>query len=102
MTPGILVALAAGTYAMRLAGPLLRGRITLSERAEQLLSIAAVVLLACFVATSAVFESGAPAGWARFTGVALGGVLAWRRAPLVVVVLAAAGTTALLRLLGLA
>ncbi|MBE9373370.1 AzlD domain-containing protein [Saccharopolyspora sp. HNM0983] len=102
MTPGVLLALAAGTYAMRLAGPLLRGRITVSERTEQLLSVAAVVLLACFVATSAVFESGEPAGWARFGGVALGGVLAWRRAPLVVVVLAAAGATALLRLAGVA
>ncbi|TDD53414.1 AzlD domain-containing protein [Saccharopolyspora elongata] len=102
MTLGVIFALAAGTYAMRLAGPLLRGRIQISERLEQLLSIAAIVLLGAFVATSTAFESGSFAGWARFAGVAVGGVLAWRRAPFVLVVAAAAATTALLRLTGLA
>ena len=67
-------------------------------RKTLLLAIAAVVLLGAFVATSAVFESGGFAGWARFAGVAVGGVLAWRRAPFVVVVVVAAATTALLRL----
>jgi branched-subunit amino acid transport protein len=98
MTLGVIFALAAGTYAMRLAGPLLRGRIQISPRLEQLMSIVAIVLLAAFVATSTAFESGGFAGWARFAGVAVGGVLAWRRAPFVLVVVAAAATTALLRL----
>ncbi|QIZ33896.1 AzlD domain-containing protein [Saccharopolyspora sp. ASAGF58] len=102
MTLGVVFALAAGTYAMRLAGPLLRDRIRISDRWEQLMSIAAIVLLAAFVATSTAFESGGFAGWARFAGVAVGGVLAWRRAPFVLVVVAAAVTTALLRLTGIA
>ncbi|KAA5831820.1 AzlD domain-containing protein [Saccharopolyspora hirsuta] len=102
MTLGVVFALAAGTYAMRLAGPLLRGRLQISPQWEQLMSIAAIVLLGAFVATSAVFESGGFAGWARFAGVAVGGVLAWRRAPFVLVVVAAAATTALLRLFELA
>lgn len=102
MNLAVVLSLAAGTYALRLAGPLLRERIRFSERGEQLMSIAALVLLGAFVATSAVVESGGFAGWARFAGVAVGGVLALRRAPFVLVVLAAAGTTAGLRLLGLA
>ncbi|MGP4019941.1 AzlD domain-containing protein [Saccharopolyspora sp. 5N708] len=99
MTLGVILALAAGTYAMRLAGPLLHGRIRISPRWEQLMWIAAILLLGAFVATSTAFESGGFAGWARFAGVLVGGVLAWRRAPFVVVVVAAAAVTALLRLL---
>jgi branched-subunit amino acid transport protein len=101
MTLGVVLTLAIGTYLLRLAGPLLRGRVTFSNRAERLMSIAALVLLASFVATSAVIESGEFAGFARFAGVAVGGVLAWRRAPFVVVVPAAAAVTAVIRLAGL-
>ncbi|MDR7303267.1 AzlD domain-containing protein [Haloactinomyces albus] len=99
MTVGVVLMLAAGTYALRVAGPLLRDRVRLSERWQRLLSIAAITLLGAFVVTSALFESGGFAGWARVAGVAVGGVLAWRRAPFVVVVLAAAATTAGLRVL---
>ncbi|NEA91734.1 AzlD domain-containing protein, partial [Actinospica acidiphila] len=45
-------------------------------------------------------EGGEFAGWARPAGVAVGGVLAWRRAPFVVVVLGAAAATAALRAAG--
>jgi hypothetical protein len=41
------------------------------------------------------------AGIARPAGVLVGALLAWRRAPFVVVVLAAAATAALLRLAGI-
>ncbi|CAM01325.1 branched-subunit amino acid transport protein [Saccharopolyspora erythraea NRRL 2338] len=102
MTMAVVLALAGGTYAMRLAGPLLRGRITISPRWERLMSIAAITLLGAFVVTSAVAEGGGFAGWARLAGVAVGGVLAWRRAPFVVVVVAAAVTTAGLRFFELA
>lgn len=92
--------LAAGTFAFRIAGPLLRARFTLSERMERLMGTAAVVLLAALVATAALTEGHAFAGWARPAGVVVGGVLAWRKVPFVLVVLAAAGTAALLRLAG--
>ncbi|GAA1230245.1 AzlD domain-containing protein [Prauserella halophila] len=94
------VVLGAGTFAFRAAGPALRSRVTLSDRAEHLMATAAVVLLAALVATSALLEDGGFAGVARPAGVAVGGVLAWRKAPFVVVVLAAAATAAGLRLLG--
>ncbi|GAA1669322.1 hypothetical protein GCM10009830_13840 [Glycomyces endophyticus] len=98
---GIMV-LAAGTFLIRLSGPLLRERITLSPHAETLLKAGATVVLLALVATSALVVDGAWAGWALPAGVLVGGVLAWRRAPLALVVVAAAATTALLRLAGVA
>jgi hypothetical protein len=57
--------------------------------------MAAAALLAALAGTAALMAGTA------FAGVLVGGVLAWRKAPFVVVVLAAAGTAALLRLAGL-
>jgi branched-subunit amino acid transport protein len=99
MTLGAVLALAVGTYALRLAGPLMRGRLRISARGERMMSIAAVTLLGAFVASSALLESGGFAGWARVAGVAAGAGMALRRAPFVLVVLVAAGTTAGLRFL---
>ncbi|NJP49147.1 AzlD domain-containing protein [Streptomyces sp. SBST2-5] len=96
----LILALAAGTYAFRLAGPLLQGRVELPARVQELLTAGAMVLLAALLATGALTESGGFAGWARPAGVLVGGVLAWRRAPFAVVVLAAAGAAALLRAAG--
>jgi branched-subunit amino acid transport protein len=96
---GILV-LAIGTFSLRLAGPLMRSRFELPERAQQVIAAAAVVLLAALVATAALTDGSGPAGIARPAGVLVGGVLAWRRAPFVLVVVAAAATAAGLRLLG--
>ncbi len=95
-----ILVLAAGTYGMRLAGPLLRDRITLPERVRMLLALGATVLIAALVATAALTAGHGFAGWARPAGVAVGAVLAWRRVPFVVVVVAAAATTAVLRLAG--
>ncbi|MFB9659443.1 AzlD domain-containing protein [Glycomyces mayteni] len=97
-----IMALAAGTFLIRLSGPLLRKRITLSAHAESLLKAGATVVLLALVATSAIVVDGGFAGWALPAGVLVGGVLAWRRAPLALVVVAAAATTALLRLAGVA
>lgn len=95
-----VLVLGVGTYAFRLAGPLLAGRFDLSPRVEELLVLTTVVLLTALVATQALFESHDFAGYARPAGVAVGGLLAWRKVPFVLVVLAAAGTAAGLRLLG--
>ena len=100
MTWFAIVALAAGTYLFRVTGPLLRQRVTISDRVQGVLSLSAVVLLAALIATAALTADGGFAGWARPAGVLVGAVLAWRKAPFVVVVLAAAATAAFLRLLG--
>ncbi|WP_049572603.1 AzlD domain-containing protein [Streptomyces sp. SBT349] len=95
-----ILVLALGTYAFRLAGPALRDRLTLDDRAHRLVAVAAAVLLVGLVATSSLTEDGGFAGWARPAGVLVGGVLALRRVPFPLIVVAAAGTTACLRLLG--
>jgi branched-subunit amino acid transport protein len=94
------VVLGAGTFAFRFAGPVLRARVTLSPRSERLMATAAVVLLAALVAITAFTEGHEFAGFARPAGVLVGGVLAWRKAPFVLVVVAAGATAALLRLVG--
>ena len=95
-----MLTLSAGTFALRFSGPVLRQRIAFPPWAGRLLEVAAVVLLAALVATTALTEGHGFAGVARPAGVLVGGVLAWRKAPFLVVVLAAAGTAAVLRLLG--
>ena len=95
-----LLTLSAGTFAFRFAGPVLRERIAFPPWASKLLEAAAVVLLAALVATTALTQGHGFPGFARPAGVLAGGVLAWRKAPFLVVVAAAAAVTALLRLLG--
>ncbi|WP_439379725.1 AzlD domain-containing protein [Amycolatopsis lexingtonensis] len=93
--------LALGTFAFRFAGPVLRSRVKLSPKAQRLMALAAVVLLAALVAVSALTEGHGFAGFARPAGVLVAGVLAWRKAPFALVVVAAAATAALLRLAGI-
>ncbi|WP_242882878.1 AzlD domain-containing protein [Actinomadura litoris] len=97
---GAMLTLAAGTYAFRLAGPALRSRVDFPPAMERLMERAAVVLLTVLACTTALLEAHEWAGTARPAGVLVGGVMAWRKAPFLVVVLGAAGSTALLRLLG--
>jgi hypothetical protein len=91
--------LAAGTLAFRLTGTLLRSRVEPTPAVLTLVDRAVAVLFAALVATS-LLEHGHVAGVARPVGVAVAGVLAWRRVPFVVVVLAAAAVTAALRVAG--
>ena len=92
--------LSAGTFAFRFSGPVLRQRLAFPPWANSLLEAAAVVLLAALVATTALTKGHGFAGLARPAGVLVGGILAWRKVPFLAVVIAAAGTTAVLRLLG--
>jgi branched-subunit amino acid transport protein len=97
----VIVALAVGTYAFRLAGVFLRDRLDLPGPLQRLLPIGAAVLLAALAGTAALTQAGAFAGVARPAGVVVGALLAWRRVPFVVVVVAAAATAAGLRMLGI-
>lgn len=95
------IGLGMGTFGFRFAGANLKSRIAVSERTQHLLTASSVVLLVALVGTSTLLDGGAFAGWARPAGVAVGGLLAWRKAPFVLVVLAAAAVAAGLRLLGI-
>ncbi|MFF3139261.1 AzlD domain-containing protein [Streptomyces mirabilis] len=92
--------LTAGTFLLRLSGPLLRARINFPQRAEKLLEASDIVLLTAMVVVTALTEGTGAAGVARPAGVLLGGLLAWRKAPFLVVVLSAATAAAVLRLIG--
>jgi branched-subunit amino acid transport protein len=96
-----ILALAVGTYALRLSGVLLRDRLELSDSLQRILPMSAAALLAALAGTAALMAGSEFAGFARPAGVLFGALLAWRKAPFVVVVVAAATLTALLRLAGL-
>ncbi|MGQ0837468.1 AzlD domain-containing protein [Actinokineospora sp.] len=100
MTMVAILVLAVGTFAFRFGGTLLRDRVTIPDHVRELLSTAAIVLLVALVATSALAKGQGFAGWALPAGVLVGGVLAWRKAPFIAVVVVAAATVALLRLVG--
>ncbi|ENA0611388.1 AzlD domain-containing protein [Enterobacter bugandensis] len=97
---GIAV-LSLGTYLMRLGGAKLGNRLALSERSQALLSDAATVLLFSVALATTFYEGEHFAGMARVLGVAFAVFLAWRKMPLIVVIVAAAVVTALLRLAGI-
>ncbi|BCJ45234.1 branched-chain amino acid transporter [Actinoplanes ianthinogenes] len=96
-----VIALGVGTYAMRLSGVLLRDRLELSPAVQRLLPMAAAALLAALAGTATLMAGTEFAGVARPAGVAVGALLAWRKVPFVLVVIAAATVAALLRLAGL-
>jgi branched-subunit amino acid transport protein len=95
-----LVALAAGTYLLRITGVLLRGRVAVPERAQRYLDLGATALLVALAATAALTQDGGFAGWARPAGVLVGVLAVWRKVPFVAVVVLAAATTAGLRWAG--
>ncbi len=89
--------LSLGTYLMRLGGAKLGNRLAFSERSQALLSDAATVLLFSVALATTFYEGAHFAGMARVLGVAFAVFLAWRKVPLIGVIIAAAVVTALLR-----
>ena len=92
--------LSLGTYLMRLGGAKLGSRLAFSERSQALLSDAATVLLFSVALATTFYEGEHFAGMALGVGLAV--FLAWRKMPLIVVIIAAAVATALLRIAGIA
>lgn len=97
-----MLALTVGTMLLRMVGPLLHSRVTLSPRIEMLSSTAVAVLFVALVATQALIVDTAFAGFALPAGVVVAAALAWRKAPFVAIVVAASATTAALRFVGVA
>ncbi|CAI8757198.1 AzlD domain-containing protein [Kosakonia quasisacchari] len=98
---GGIAILSIGTYLMRLGGAKLGSRLALSEHSQALLSDAATTLLFAVALASMLYEGEHFAGMARVLGVLFALFLAWRKMPLIVVILSAAVATALLRLAGI-
>lgn len=100
----LVIGLALGTLAFRLAGLVVGSRLRLPKGVERLSTIAATVMLAALVVTATLSgesNTASAVSAARIFGVGIAVLLAWRRQPLPVVVIAAAGVTAGLRFIGI-
>ena len=99
MTWTALLALCAISYALKASGPVLAGGRQLGPQVRQALDLVAVPLLAALILVQTVGDGHRLVLDARIPALAVAAVLVWRRAPFLVVVLAAAATAALLRAL---
>jgi branched-subunit amino acid transport protein len=95
----VLLALCAVSYALKAFGPVLVGGRELGPRTRLALDLVAVPLLAALILTQTVADETGLVLDARLPALAVAAALVWRRSPFLVVVLAAAGTAAALRLL---
>lgn len=93
-----ILGLAAGAYLLKAAGPLLAGDRELRPGFAQVLELVPVPLLAALIAVQTLATEDRLVADARIPALAVAAVLVWRRAPFLVVVLAAAATAALLRM----
>ena len=99
MSWSALFVLCAISYALKASGPVLAGGRQLGPQVRQTLDLVAVPLLAALILVQTVSDGHRLVLDARVPALAVAAVLVWRRAPFLVVVLAAAATAALLRAL---
>ncbi len=99
MTWGLVLGLALGAYAFKVLGLVVVGDRTLPPRLERCLALIPAALIASIVAKD-TFSIGQHLQIdARVVGVGVAIVAAWRKMPVIVVIVAAATATALVRLL---
>lgn len=95
----VIAALALATAALKVAGPLALGGRPLPARALDVVELLASALLAALVVVETFGKGGSLTVDARVLGAAVAAFAVWRRAPMIVVVLAAAAVTAVARLI---
>ncbi|WP_111893243.1 AzlD domain-containing protein [Acinetobacter sp. MB5] len=98
---GGMILLAVGTYLIRYAGFSIGARFPFSDKYQELLSGGATTLLCAIAVMTTLFEGQHFAGFARLIGVGIAILLVWKRVPLLLIMLSAAGITAALRYLGM-
>lgn len=94
MSWAALLLLAAGSYALKAAGPMLVGDRELSPEVSRLLALVAVPLLAALIVVQTFADGRSLTIDARVPALVVAAVLVWRKAPFLVAVLAAAVTAA--------
>ena len=94
----VIAVVGAGTIVFKAAGPVLLGSRELPVRVASVVDVLAPAMLAALVVTQTVGGDRELVFDERLLGVAAGGIAVWARAPLVVVMLVAAMTAALIRL----
>jgi hypothetical protein len=88
---------AAGCFALKLAGWRVPPRVLEDERVRRTAALLPVALLAALVVVQALADGRALVLDPRAAGLAVAGALVLLRAPFLVIVVAAAGTAAVLR-----
>lgn len=96
----VLLVLCAISYSLKAVGPLLAGGRDLGPGTRQVLDMVAVPLLAALIMVQTLSVGHHLVVDARLPALGVAAVLVWKRAPFLVVVLAAAATAALLRAAG--
>ena len=94
----VIAVVGAATMAFKASGPVLLGQRQLPPRVSSVVEVLAPAMLAALVVTQTVGGDRELVLDERLLGVAAGGVAVWLRAPLVVVMIVAGATAALIRL----
>jgi branched-subunit amino acid transport protein len=97
----IVIAVGAGTLAIKAAGPLLLGSRPLPASVQRVVALLAPALLAALVATAALGMGQRLVIDARMIGLGAAALALVLRAPVLLVVVIAAATAAVARLIGL-
>jgi branched-subunit amino acid transport protein len=94
----VIAVVGAATILFKASGPVLLGTRELPPRVASVVEVLAPAMLAALVVTQTVGGDRELVLDERLLGVAAGGIAVWLRAPLLVVMVLAAATAALVRL----
>jgi branched chain amino acid efflux pump len=97
MTWTLVLALAAGAYAFKVAGLVIIGSRRLPPALERCLALVPAALISALVVMNTFSTGNELVLDARAAGVTAAAIAAWRRAPLLVVIVLGAAVTALVR-----
>ncbi len=100
MTWGLVLALAAGAYGCKVLGFIVFGGRTLAPVVQRCLALIPAALIAALVVKDTFTTGQALVLDARVVGVGCAAIAAWRRAPLIVVIVVGATVTAVVRAVG--
>ncbi len=93
----VLVVLAAGTFLLKSAGPLLLGGRRLPTGMQAVVDLLPAALLASLAIVSTLGAGRSVVLDARLVGLLVAGIALWRRAPFVLVIVLASAATAVTR-----
>lgn len=93
----LIVLLALGAYAFKFAGLVVVGARTLPPRFERCLALIPAAVISALIVKDTLTAGRDIVIDARAAGIAVAILAAWRRAPLIVVIVAGAAVTALVR-----
>jgi uncharacterized membrane protein len=93
----LIIALAVGAYAFNFTGLVIIGGRTLPAPLERSLALIPAAVISALIIKDTLTQGQDIVIDARAAGIAVAILAAWRRAPLIAVIIAGAATTALLR-----